>query len=164
MVLMKNHKLQKLISFEFMCLIQILNLDKMKNYPRGSEWRIWDLHVHTPASYDYKDKSISNNDIINSLVANNISVVAITDHHTIDIRRIQELQVIAESKNITILPGIEFCSELGGNQAIHFIGIFSERANLILYGRKSKDNVTLRMAKYKKDMRKYIAPLKQHAI
>ena len=21
-----------------------------KNYPKGSEWRKWDLHVHTPAS------------------------------------------------------------------------------------------------------------------
>lgn len=25
---------------------------------RGSEWRIWDLHFHTPSSYDYKDNSV----------------------------------------------------------------------------------------------------------
>lgn len=31
---------------------------------RGSEWRIWDLHFHTPSSYDYKDKSVTNEDIV----------------------------------------------------------------------------------------------------
>lgn len=25
-----------------------------KSYERGSEWRQWDLHVHTPASLDWK--------------------------------------------------------------------------------------------------------------
>jgi len=29
-------------------------------YPRGSEWRKWDLHFHTPSSYDYQDKTVSN--------------------------------------------------------------------------------------------------------
>ena len=59
---------------------------------RGSEWRIWDLHFHTPSSYDYKDNSVKNQDIINILSENNVSVVAITDHHVIDIERIQDLQ------------------------------------------------------------------------
>ena len=26
---------------------------------RGSEWRIWDLHFHTPSSYDYQDRSVN---------------------------------------------------------------------------------------------------------
>lgn len=56
-------------------------------YNRGSEWRKWDLHFHTPSSYDYKDGSVSNMDIIETLNNNNISVVAITDHHLIDIVR-----------------------------------------------------------------------------
>lgn len=102
----------------------------MVTFPRGSEWRIWDLHFHTPSSYDYKDKSVANQDIIDTLVANNISVIAITDHHIIDVARIQELQKLGKVHDITVLPGIEFCSELGGSEAIHFIGIFSENANL----------------------------------
>lgn len=97
---------------------------------RGSEWRIWDLHFHTPSSYDYKDDSVKNQDIINILSENNVSVVAITDHHVIDIERIQDLQRLGKEKNIVVLPGIEFCSELGGSEAIHFIGIFPETANL----------------------------------
>ena len=97
---------------------------------RGSEWRIWDLHFHTPSSYDYQDRSVNNQDIINILSENNVSVVAITDHHIIDIERIQDLQRLGKEKNIVVLPGIEFCSELGGTEAIHFIGIFPETANL----------------------------------
>lgn len=97
---------------------------------RGSEWRIWDLHFHTPSSYDYKDNSVKNQDIITILSENNVSVVAITDHHVIDIKRIQNLQRLGKEKNIVVLPGIELCSELGGSEAIHFIGIFPETANL----------------------------------
>lgn len=61
---------------------------------------------------------------------NNVSVVAITDHHVIDIERIEDLQRLGKEKSIVVLPGIEFCSELGGSEAIHFIGIFPETANL----------------------------------
>lgn len=99
-------------------------------YLRGSEWRIWDLHFHTPSSYDYKDNSVTNQDIIDGLAKNNVSVVAITDHHVIDIERIEELKKLGKEKNITVLPGIEFCSELGGSEAIHYIGIFPEDANI----------------------------------
>lgn len=53
-------------------------------YPRGAEWRKWDLHLHTPASYDYDNKSVKNENIIDAMVTNGISVVAITDHHIID--------------------------------------------------------------------------------
>lgn len=97
---------------------------------RGSEWSQWDLHFHTPASYDYRDKSVSPQDIIDGLYNNGISLVAITDHYVIDIPLIQELQTLGRTKGITVLPGIEFCSELGGSQSVHFIGIFSENADI----------------------------------
>ena len=99
------------------------------NYNKGSEWRKWDLHFHTPSSYDYQDGSVTNQKIIDEMLANNISVVAITDHHTIDVDRIIDLQKLAKGK-ITILPGIECCSELGGSESIHFIGIFSENSDI----------------------------------
>ena len=97
---------------------------------RGSEWRIWDLHFHTPSSYDYKDKSVTNEDIVKGLIAAGVSVVAITDHYVIDVPRIKELQKIGQTNNLVVLPGIEFCSELGGSEAVHFIGLFPETADL----------------------------------
>lgn len=96
----------------------------------GSIWRKWDLHFHTPSSFDYKDKNVSNQEIIETLKDNEISVVAITDHHVIDIDRITELQRIGKENEITVLPGIEFRSELGGSEIVHFIGIFSEKCDL----------------------------------
>ncbi|WP_278686971.1 TrlF family AAA-like ATPase [Alistipes finegoldii] len=102
----------------------------MGKYPTGSEWRIWDLHFHTPASYDYKNKAVTNEEIIDILASNNVSVVAITDHHIIDVARIKQLQSLGVNKNITVLPGIEFCSELGGSESVHFIAIFSEYADI----------------------------------
>ncbi len=100
-------------------------------YKKGSEWRKWDLHVHTPSSYDYKDKSITNEDIINKLKENNISVVAITDHHIIDVKRIKELQILWEKKNITVLPWIELRCELWWSTSVHFIWIFPENSNIL---------------------------------
>src|SRR5690554_1928110 len=102
----------------------------MTKIERGSDWRKWDLHFHTPSSYDYGDKSITNQEIIDTLSANQISVVAITDHHKIDIERIQELQRLGKEKDILVLPGIEFLSDARGKVPIHFIGIFSENCNL----------------------------------
>lgn len=90
---------------------------------QGSVWNKWDLHLHTPSSYDYNNGSVTNEDIINKLISDKIAVAAITDHHIIDVARINELIRIADNR-VTILPAIEFRSELGGKEPIHFIGIF----------------------------------------
>ncbi|WP_270941640.1 TrlF family AAA-like ATPase [Romboutsia lituseburensis] len=112
-------------------------------YKRGSEWRQWDLHLHTPSSYDYKSKSITNKMIIDELINNNISAVAITDHNVIDIDRIKELKELAGDR-ITIFPGIELRSELGGSEPVHYICIFPENIELDLLYNKfiTKLNIT----------------------
>ena len=99
-------------------------------FSKGAEWRKWDLHLHTPSSYDYKDKSVSNEDIISALCDNDISVAAITDHHIIDIERFKELRSMGEVNGITVLPGIEFLTDARGDQPIHIIGIFSENCKI----------------------------------
>ena len=98
-------------------------------FPRGSEWRKWDLHFHTPSSYDYKDKSVTNETIIRKLRDYNISAVAVTDHHIIDVDRIRSLQSLAGNE-LTVFPGIELRTDLGGSESIHLIGIFSERCDI----------------------------------
>ena len=99
-------------------------------YIKGAEWRKWDLHVHTPSSYDYKDNSVTDENIIDILSDNNISVVAITDHHVIDIDKIENLQKLGGKKGIAVLPGIEFLSDARGEEPVHFIGLFSENCKL----------------------------------
>ena len=110
---------------------------------RGSEWRKWDLHIHTPSSYDYKDKTITNEEFINKLVENNISAVAIIDHHVIDVERIKKLQELGLDKNVTISPGIEILSDARGSEPIHIIGIFSNTSKIdyIWSQLKAKTNI-----------------------
>ncbi len=116
----------------------------MSKFIKGSEWRKWDLHFHSPSSYDYGDKSVTNERIIEVLDENNISVVAITDHHIIDIDRIKTLQSLGEKKEITVLPGIEFLSDAKGKVPIHFIGIFPEDSNIeFIWGQlENKTNIS----------------------
>jgi len=105
-------------------------MSNYNKYPKGSEWRKWDLHFHTPSSYDYKNKNITPENIIEKLAETGVSVVAITDHHIMDLVMIRKLQELGKEKEITVLPGIEFLSDAKGKQPVHFIGIFDENSNL----------------------------------
>ena len=93
------------------------------NDTRGSVWRKWDLHFHTQSSFDYENKSLSNKNIVDKLVAKEIECVVVTDHHLIDCDRILELNELAGDK-INFFAGIELRAELGGKSSVHFIGIF----------------------------------------
>jgi len=108
-------------------------------YPRGSEWRKWDLHVHTKSDTKYSfspDHAIStreqNDDeypkvfIENIYSIENLGAIAITDHNKADwIDKILEENEIFISQNhyerITIFPGVEIESSDG----IHLLVIFN---------------------------------------
>lgn len=114
---------------------------------RGSEWRKWDLHFHTPTSYDYGDKSITNEQIIDELARNEIALVAITDHHVIDLSRIEELQKLGRTKDIIVLPAIEILSDARGEEPIHYIGIFPENSNLDFIWGQIENNTEIKRIK-----------------
>ncbi len=99
------------------------------DFSRGSKWRKWDLHFHSQSSHDYQDKSVTDEELIAGLVAKEVEGVVITDHHKIDESRIRNLQSLGNGK-VLVLPGIEFRSELGGSELMHFIGIFSENSDI----------------------------------
>lgn len=95
---------------------------------RGSEWRKWDLHLHTPSSYDYKYKSSdANQKIVDALIENNIEGVVITDHFVIDKERIESLRRLAPQ--IKFFPGVELRTDKGDTN-IHVILIFSDEMEL----------------------------------
>ncbi len=101
---------------------------QVNNHPAGSLWSRWDLHFHTPASYDYADKSVTTAKIVEELIAKHIRVIAVTDHHTMDVPMIKEMQRLGGDK-LTVLPGIELRADQGGDP-IHYICIFPENADL----------------------------------
>ncbi|MFN0009563.1 MAG: TrlF family AAA-like ATPase [Planctomycetota bacterium] len=100
----------------------------MTHSNRGSLWHRWDLHFHTPSSFDYGNKGVTDQQIVDRLLSEGLRVVAITDHHTMDVARIGRLQELGKGK-ITFLPGIELRSEHGG-KPINYICIFPEDCQL----------------------------------
>jgi len=70
-------------------------------YQRGSEWRKWDLHVHSPASYGG-----SYEDFIKNLSISEAKAIGINDYCTID--GYKEVVSKGELKDKVIFPVIEF--------------------------------------------------------
>ena len=100
-----------------------------KLFKRGSQWRKWDLHFHTPSSYDYADRTVTNKDIVRILKENGVRAVAVTDHNTIDVDRIKELNNEA-GNDVVFFPGIELCTESRGDDPIHITAIFPENSDI----------------------------------
>ena len=104
---------------------------------RGSEWRIWDLHVHTPASITHNYKARPNQDVWESYIEDlehlpsEIKVLGINDYLFIDgYRQVLEYKQQGRLKNIDlILPVVEFrLARFAGNakfKRINFHVIFS---------------------------------------
>lgn len=97
-------------------------------FERGSEWRRWNLHLHTASSYDYDYKGEDSNEVLaEKLKENSIAAVAITDHFVIDKDRIQNLRSLVPE--IVFFPGVELRTDKGDTN-IHVILIFSDKINL----------------------------------
>jgi predicted nuclease with TOPRIM domain len=88
----------------------------MPNYPRGSEWRRWDLHVHSPLSIlnnQFKPlPSGSGPDwdaYVDALEAAPIAVYGITDYFTVDgYKELRRRQQQGRLQEVLLLPNIEF--------------------------------------------------------
>ncbi|MDO5986157.1 hypothetical protein Q4Q39_01965 [Flavivirga amylovorans] len=122
-----------------------------KIYPKGSEWRKWDLHVHTPESSLNNGFGADWDEYIKQLftraLQNEIAVIAITDYFTIEgYKKIKneylsndakliELQFsekqISEIKRILLLPNIEFrLDKLVQQNRVNFHVIFSNDVSI----------------------------------
>lgn len=84
-------------------------------YPnsKGSEWRKWDLHVHTPVSYTWEGARDDNayKEIIQKMNESDVEVFAITDYWTFDgFKKLMEINAeLPEDKRLkkVVFPGIE---------------------------------------------------------
>ena len=108
-------------------------------YPRGSEWHIWDLHVHTPASIVNSFEAGDDCDVWENYIRDleklpdDIKVLGINDYLFVDgYKKVIEYKKAGRLKNIDlILPVVEFrLAQFGGNKQfsrINFHVIFSDQ-------------------------------------
>ena len=47
------------------------------------QWRVMDLHLHTPASSDYQEPDIGYMDVLRRCEARGLDIVAFADHNTV---------------------------------------------------------------------------------
>ena len=78
---------------------------------RGSEWNIWDLHLHTPETAknnQYGDAEEAWPKFIDKLESLDIAVYGITDYFSIrNYLKVKEYQDTGRLKGKTILPNVE---------------------------------------------------------
>ena len=75
-----------------------------------------DLHIHTNIS----DGNLTPKEVIKEAYKNGVSVIAITDHDTIEAYN-EELFLYAESKSIKLIPGVEISTK-SSKVGIHVLG------------------------------------------
>ncbi|UPA22918.1 hypothetical protein K8942_01760 [Candidatus Peribacteria bacterium] len=120
------------------------------NFPRGSEWRKWDLHVHTPASIlengfgEDWDGYVKN--LFLSAIQKNIAVIGVTDYFYIEgfkkiksytqsdseMERIfgDDQLLIQKIREIKLFPNIEFRLFPINGQRLNFHVIFSDSVSV----------------------------------
>jgi hypothetical protein len=101
----------------FLCdIIKQINMPSMNPFSKGSEWRKWDLHIHSPLSILNNCYPKSPNGepdwekFVGKLGSLGVAVVGITDYFTIEGYK-KLLEIKKDGKlpcNLTILPNIEF--------------------------------------------------------
>src|SRR5438552_4179520 len=113
---------------------------------KGSEWRKWDLQVHTPSSVLKNgfgaDWDVYVQNLFKALIAKGIAVVGITDYFTIDgykklkadyltndtkLHALFSADEIEKIRGILVVPNIEFRSDIFvGSDSINFHVLFSD--------------------------------------
>ncbi len=91
----------------------------------GAQWLKADLHIHTPASNDFKGdrENTTPHDIVNAAIKKELDVIAITDHNTVD--WCDKVRSAAKGKNLVVFPGVEVSTKEG-----HVLAIFDVDASI----------------------------------
>lgn len=87
----------------------------------GSRWWKCDLHVHTPASFDFPDRNQATvTDWYNAVYVSRLDAVAVTDHNTGEfVDKVKQL-ISKGPRPIAIFPGVEISVSPG----VHLLAIF----------------------------------------
>jgi hypothetical protein len=113
----------------------------MSTYPKGSEWRLWDLHIHTPASYNYtggrfatmtaEEKKAAVTQIISNINESDVAAYAINDYWTLDgYLDLRAAHLAGEAINKTVFPAIELRIESASKHRLNIHVILSDKLSV----------------------------------
>ncbi|MBK5203998.1 MAG: hypothetical protein JJD98_00895 [Polaromonas sp.] len=113
----------------------------MSNFPKGSEWRLWDLHIHTPASYSYSggrfstmsaaEKTAATSQIIANMNESDVAVFAINDYWTFDgYLALRNAHDAGETIHKTVFPAIELRIESASQHRLNIHVILSDKLTI----------------------------------
>jgi ABC-type lipoprotein export system ATPase subunit len=125
-------------------------MTQLNHFAKGSEWRKWDLHVHTPESVLNNqfgsDWDLYVTKLFKKAIANNIHAIGITDYFTIEgykklkiqylqkddkLKQLFSPEEISLIKKIKIFPNIEFrITNMTNGNKINFHVIFSDQVSV----------------------------------
>lgn len=88
---------------------------------RGNRWYKTDLHIHTPASRCFKDKSVTPEQWVERCLEQGLDVVAVTDHNTGEY--IDRIKGASKETSLTVFPGVEVTC---GESKVHMLVIFDK--------------------------------------
>lgn len=114
---------------------------------RGSEWRLWNLHMHSAYSKETRTK-MSVKEIFDKLIEKNISMFSITDHSNVD--ALDDIWNIYENQGnekglykdqINFIPGIEIKTDKG-KKGVHLICVFPQNIKISeTYVKSTRQNI-----------------------
>ena len=129
----------------------LLDAEIARNRPAtdGLTWKKMDLHIHTPASSDYRDPGATYLDILKKAEEKGLDMIAFADHNTVSgyaamhqeietLTLLERLGRISDDeqatlneyrrllKKIVVLPAFEFTATFG----FHILGVFPEGTSI----------------------------------
>jgi PHP family Zn ribbon phosphoesterase len=92
-----------------------------KAHRDGLRFHKLDLHLHTPASRCFGDKSVTADAIVAEAKQKGLSAIAVTDHNSGE--WIDLVKAAAKQADLIVFPGVEITCT-GGTSGIHLIALF----------------------------------------
>ena len=104
--------------------------DEIIGVSSGARFLRADLHIHSyGSSHDVKDATMTPEAIVNTAIAESLSLIAITDHN--EITNVQRALAAAAGKQLLVVPGVELSTPQG-----HLLAYFDNYENLeAFYGK-----------------------------
>jgi len=94
----------------------------------GLRFKKLDLHLHTPASRCFANKSVTAEAIVAEAKQKGLSGIAVTDHNSG--AWIDQVKTAAEQAKLVVFPGVEITCA-GGESGIHLIALFDPRCGKV---------------------------------